>query len=195
MTAIDKATEMNKTHYALAGWLAILQAVLILPQIALAVFLEFLSESYPVLKVMLVIMKITGLAVGVYVLYIFKRLLNERYAFHKTDILIMIFIGAQVFLFLLGIIGLIPALEIAAGIATFVLLVPFAVLEIIFGILLLKLEDDLFGLLKPFAYITIAGGICGATVILLPFYLLAGLVTLVIQGMIFLRAKEATEFL
>ncbi|MFC1475445.1 hypothetical protein ACFLQW_00400 [Candidatus Zixiibacteriota bacterium] len=195
MTAMEKTTDLSKTHYAVAGWLAIAQAVLVLPQIALAVFVEILSESFPVANVFLVMMKITGLAVGVYVLYMFKHLLNDRYGFHKTDILILILIGANAFFFTLGIIGLIPSLEIAVGIATIVLLVPFSVLEIIFGVLLLKLEDNLFGLKRPFAYLTIAGGVCGVTVILMPFYFLAGLVSLVIQGMIFLRAKEDMEFL
>jgi ABC-type protease/lipase transport system fused ATPase/permease subunit len=117
MMAIDKATDMNRTHYALAGWLAIAQAVLLLPQIAFVVILHYYSESYPVVKVVPVIMKITGLAVGIYVLYIFKRLLNERFAFHKTDILIYIFIGANVVFFMLGIIGLIPSFEMAVAIA------------------------------------------------------------------------------
>lgn len=195
MMAMEKSAEMGKTHYTLAGWLAIAQAVLVLPQIALAIFLEWLSESYPVLKIFLVMMKVTGLAVGVYVLYIFKRLLNDRYGFHKTDALIWILIAGNVFFFTLGIIGLVPSLEIAIGIATFALMVPFSVLEIIFAVLLLKLNDDLFGLKRPFAYTTIAGGICGATVILMPFCLLAGLAALVMQGMIFLRAKEDVEFL
>ena len=59
---------------------------------------------------------------------------------------------------------------------------------------LLKLKDDLFGLLKPYAYTTLAAAICGATIILMPIGLIIQLAALVIQGMIFLRAKEQVEF-
>jgi hypothetical protein len=197
MSTDERTTARNtpSAHYAVAGWLAIAQAVLVLPQIALAVFVEILSESFPVANIFLVMMKITGVAVGIYVLYMFKRLLNERYNFHKTDIPIILLIGVNVFFFIIGIIGMIPSWEIAVGIATLVFLVPFSILEIVFAALLLKLDDDLFGLKQPFAYVTIAGGICGITVVLIPFYMLASLIALVIQGMIFLRAKEDHEFL
>ena len=59
---------------------------------------------------------------------------------------------------------------------------------------LFQVSDDLFGLLKPFAYTTIASGICGVTVILMPIGMLIGLAALIIEGMIFLRAKEQVEF-
>ena len=56
------------------------------------------------------------------------------------------------------------------------------------------MSAELLGLLKPFAYTTIASGICGVTVILMPIGMLVGIAALIIEGMIFLRAKEEVEF-
>jgi hypothetical protein len=75
-----------------------------------------------------------------------------------------------------------------------VLFIPYCVITVIYAYKLLKLDDDLFGLLKPFAYSTMAAGICGATIILMPIGLIIQLAAFVIQGMIFLRAKEQIEF-
>ncbi len=195
MVALEGTTDNRRTLYAIAGWLAIAQAVLVLPQIVLSVLVELLSRSYPIAKIFLMMMKITGLAVGIYVTFMFKQLLNQQYNFHKTDILIFIQIGGSIIFFFLGLIGLVPSFETAIAIVTVVLMVPFSVIQILFAVYLLKLEDDLFGLKKPYAYTMLGAGICGVTVILMPFSLLAGLVSLVMLGMIFLRAKEEVEFL
>ncbi len=76
-----------------------------------------------------------------------------------------------------------------------VLFVPYNIIVIVFGILLMKFEDDLFGLLKPLLFMTIASGVLGATVILAPLGLLAHIASLIILGMAFLRAKGELEFL
>jgi len=65
------------------------------------------------------------------------------------------------------------------------------VIHILFGIRILHLPEDLFGLLKPFSYLSIAIGICSVTFILLPLGLIIEAVSYVILGMIFFRATEA----
>jgi hypothetical protein len=82
-------------------------------------------------------------------------------------------------------IGLLVALPIV------MLGIPLAVLSIIFGVKLLRLQDDLFGLLRPFAYVTIAAGVCFVTILLAPLGLVVDAVSNVILGVIFLRALRA----
>jgi hypothetical protein len=129
----------------------------------------------------------------------FRKLLNERYDFHQTDSVIMILIYTNVFFFFLGmgevLFDIIGADTTALSLISICAFIPFGIVTVVFGVLLLRLKDDLYGLLKPFAYTTIASGALGATIILAVFGLLAALVALVIQGMVFLRAKEQEEIL
>jgi hypothetical protein len=185
---------MNVKGYALAGWLAITGAVILVPEIGLSLLLDKISGTYPGAKAIITWLNIVGLAISVYILYMFRSLLNERYNFHGTDTLIMILIGTNVLFAVIGLLGLIPELTVVMSVLVLVLFVPFGVVNIVFAVKLLKLQDDLFGLLKPFAYTTIAAGICGASVILMPLGMLAATAALIMQGMIFLRAKEEVQF-
>jgi hypothetical protein len=185
---------MSGNRYALAGWLAITAAVILVPEIGLSLLLDKISATYPGVKVLLAWLNIIGLAISVYILYMFRDLLNERYNFHGTDTLIMILIWTNVTFAFVGLLGLISELTTVMSVVVMVLFVPFGIVNIIFALSLLKLKDDLFGLLKPFAYTTMAAGICGASIILAPLGLLAAITSLFIQGMIFLRAKEEVQF-
>ena len=185
---------MFADKYALAGWLAIASAIVVVPEIVAALILERLSHAYPGAKILVAALHVIGLLISVYVLYMFRSLLNERCNFHKADGLIAVLIGASLLFTLIGLMGIIPDWEDVISVVVLVLFVPFSVITAVFGYKLLKLGDDLFGLARPFAYTTMASGILGATVILMPIGLLAQLAALVIMGMIFLRAKEQAEF-
>lgn len=190
-------TVTKANQYALAGWLAIISAILVVPEIVLSVLSEFIS---PYLNLFVLLVHTVSLIVGIYILYMFRQLLNRQFSFHRADVLIITLIVANVVFFVIGV------AEIAAdtmnmtgerilSLITIILFVPFSIVTVAFGVVLLKMKDDLFGLLKPFAYTTIGSGICGATIILVPLGLLAALVALVMQGMIFLRAGRDAEIL
>ena len=190
-------TTTGRTKYSLAGWLAIASTALIVPQIGLSVFLEFIGSQY---KIILVPIRVANLAIGIYILYMFRSLLNERYDFHRTDTMITVLIWTNVVFFLLGVAELYfelvgTTLELGPAVLVLALLIPFGIVTIAFGVMLLKLQADLFGFLKPYAYSTIVSGVCGATIILMPIGLLAAIAALAIQGMIFLRAKDDVEYL
>lgn len=182
-------------HFTLAGWVAIAQAVLLVPQLALAIGVEFLSRQYPELKLVSLVMKVVGVAAGVYVLYMFRRLLNDRFGFHDVDIFITVFIALNVISFFLGIAGMFEDFEIAVAIIVGILFLVYGILSIAFGVTILKLKDNLFGLLRPYAYLTIGSGILAATILLAPIGMILSMTALVVQGMIFLRAREESEYL
>ena len=190
--------EAKTNQYTLAGWLAIISAILLVPEIGLAVLLEFISSS---MEVIIAPIHIVNLIIGVYILYMFRKLLNREFNFHSTDLIITILIIINIVSFIIGIIelgGSMFGLDLTADhnltIVIFVLIVN-CILTIIFGVMLLKLEGDLYGMLKPYAYTTIGSGVCGATVILAPIGFLAAIAGLVMLGMIFLRAKRDAEIL
>lgn len=181
--------------YALAGWLAIASSILLVPQVILAILIEVFVGRNPVWTMTVAVMNIVGLIIGIYVLYMFRQLLNERYSFHEVDTLVAILILVNIVSSLVGLLGLLPGLQVAAGVAMAVIFVPYGILNIVFGVKLLNLKDNVFGLMKPFAYVTIAAGVCAATVLLSPFGLLLAVTGLVLQGIIFLKANDDTEYL
>jgi hypothetical protein len=92
---------------------------------------------------------------------------------------------------LLGVVLETPALEIVVQVTSLVFMIPLGIMAVVFAIILLRLPDTLHGLLKPFAYTTIASGFCDGTLILLPVGLLIGSVRGILLGMIFLFVRAA----
>jgi len=189
---------MNNNRYKTAGWLSIANAVVIIPTIALGIFLDYIARSYPMVNILQILLSILFCALGVYILYVFKDLLNARYQFHLIDNLIMALIWINIIFTILGFFKyLVPEIGVARltlGIIVIALFYIMGIINIVFGVRLLKLQDDLFGLLKPFAYTNIISGVCIVAILLMPFGLLAAVTAYIIQGIIFLRAAEDLEF-
>jgi hypothetical protein len=185
---------MDSNKYNLAGWLAILYAVMLVPQIVFGFIVEKTASGNPVAETFMTLLNLAGYALVIYVLAMFRHLLNERFDFHEVDIFIWILIWANVLFAGLGLVALVPVLERPLGFMVLALFVPYSIITAVLGFKLLHLKDDLFGLLKPYAYTTIALGILGATILLMPIALFIQIAALIIQGMIFLRAKEQVEF-
>ena len=75
----------------------------------------------------------------------------------------------------------------AFGLLQGLALIPFGIIFIVFAIKLLRLPDNLFGLLKPFSYTSIATGFCFATIFLIPLGLVASTIADMILAIIFFR--------
>ncbi len=194
----------DEHQYNLAGRLAIAAAVLGLPLLVLGFLIQ---PHWPRLAVPLLIMYVPATAFqtacAVFALYWFRRLLNNRFGFHDTDALIVTIIIGAIVLAAIGLaakIGLLfvpKSALVAVGLLVVVPLIlialPLAIVSIIFAIKLLRLQDDLGGMLKPFAYTTIAAGACFVTIILAPFGLLLDALSNVFLGLIFFRTARAAS--
>jgi hypothetical protein len=189
----------NSNHYTLAGWLAIVLAVMLIPQIGLSILDELVSKK---LNIFMIPVHVINALIGLFLLITFRKLLNNEFNFFKVNSLITIQIIISIAIGVIGIIGATGELlgmgkgfEVMIAMITLAFFVPYNIVMIIFGVQIQKMEDDMFGLLKPFAYATIGSGICGATVLLIPIGLLFAMTALVIEGMIFLRANREAEIL
>ncbi len=201
---------MTRERLTLVAWLAIINAVLEIPAIALTLALEA--------KMLSVALEVMGTALYVYILLSLKALLGERYKFHETDGLIMALILLTVMSTSLSVLGmLISPLKTAVELLSELSLILFGIICIVFAIKLLRLQDSLCGMLKLFSYILITMGFCFATyfatlgvcsakgdfssttmvfcgatvIILLPLALLTSVVSSIILGIIFFRVAEA----
>jgi len=191
----EEAVNTGVSMYTLAGWLSILQAVIILPKVGADFFVEYLTPSgYGILQLFIGFDVVSKL-LGIYVLFIFRRLLNERHSFHKVDKLIMALIYSYAGIALIWSLDLVLNQQFNTLIALPVLYVFSSLICIVYAIRLLKLECNLSGLLKPYVYSTIAGGVFGATIVLGEYGRPIFMVSLILLGMILIRAESEPEYL
>jgi len=218
MTQDNRKDGTSTQKFVVAGWLAIVSAFLLLPEIGLSLMAD-ISSAHPRLDfaVMPFLIPVTFAEVGLgaYALYMFKNMLNQRYDFHKTDNLIYaIIIGSL----LLGILGIaarmmpdmivangIPNLlpddltditllsKVASGLIMFTVGFPVSILTIIFAYKLLQLPGTLNGLVKPLAYAFIASSVCFLTFILAFLGMAIMIAATVILGIALIRSGEADE--
>lgn len=181
--------------YQLAGWLAIAWAIIIVPATVLDLIVQSTVYSNPVFNILVAFFTIILATLGVYVLYMFRNLLNERHNFHETDTLITLLIGFEIIIHAIKFfVNLIPSITGSTTTILAILVVPWGIIHIIFAIQLLKLSDNLSGLLKPYVFVNMGGGILMVTVILLPFSLPFFIAGSIMLGIIFFRSNEEVEF-
>ena len=193
-------------RYETVGWLSITSAILLFPTMLLGLVLEIgRRPAMLLLLVPYVLLFVLSVGLSLYALYRFKGLLNDRYQFHEVDnlitaivilgsVMLVVAISAKIGATFIKINTHDPAtlIPIALGAMTIFALIglPLSILSIIFAVKLLRLRDDLHGLLKPYAYTTIVASALFATFILafLGFFLDAA--CSVMLGLIFLRASR-----
>jgi hypothetical protein len=180
---------ITKEQLNLAGWLSIANALFAILSIAMSWFLDTLKGIGATFSQAL--LTVVGLGLFLYIITSFKKLLNSRFKFHDVDIYISLLIWGNVVLAILSLLALGSiSPESTMEILSIIAFIFFGILSIMFATRLLRLSGNLYGLLKPFCYITIVNGICFITVFLAPVGIIAGAVTDVILGVIFFRAAE-----
>jgi ABC-type proline/glycine betaine transport system permease subunit len=182
---------ITKKQLDLAGWCSITNALIAIPSLAMSWFLDTVKGIGP--RLSQAVLTVAGLGLFLYVIYSFRKLLNGRFKFHDVDIYISLMIWGNVVLAIIGLLSLgTDKLESFMEILTVAALIAFGILSIMFASRLLRLSENLYGLLKPFSYTQIVSGICLVTVFLLPVAILAGAIADVVLGVIFFRAAEQT---
>jgi len=185
----------SRSRYSLAGWLSILHAMVVLPKVGVDFFVETLTGSgYDILRLYMGF-HVVGALLGIYVLKTFRRMLNERYGFHAVDKLI-----SALMLCYLGS-ALAWAVDLGLGSdysvidAVYIFWIMSAALSVVYAFKLLSLDNRLFGLLKPYVYTTIASSALGLTVVIGEFATPFSMASLVILGIILIRAESEDEYL
>jgi len=182
---------ITKKQLDLAGWCSITNALIAIPSLAMSWFLETMKGIGP--RLSQAVLTVVGLGLFLYVIYSLRRLLNGRFKFHDVDIYISLMIWGNILLAVLSLLSLgTDKLESFMEAVMMAALIVFGILSIMFATRLLRLSNNLYGLLKPFCYLTIGSGICLITVFLLPVAILAGAIADVVLGVTFFRAAEQT---
>jgi len=180
---------ITKGQLNLAGWLSITNAIFAIPSIIMSWFLDTVEGMGP--KLSQAILTVVGLGLFLYIVSSLRKLLNSRFQFHDVDIYISLLIWGNIILAILSLFSLgSRRLDWAMWILSMIAFIVFGILSIMFATRLMRLSNNLYGLLKPFSYTNIVSGICFITVLLAPLGIIAGAVADVILGVIFFRAAE-----
>lgn len=193
----------SENEFALAGYLAIAAAVLILPSLVLSIATEVAKHRAPELVLPLMVpyfaVTICYTVAAVYVVIRFRALLNKRHGFHAIDGLITAIVVGVIMMTLYAMpmkfFGLIGVLD--EGPMVLLAVVPVAVIGITLGILgiilgarLLKLPAENTSYYQVYAWLSIVAGACFVTFFLSPLGGLIDAAANIVLAMLFLKPDE-----
>ncbi|MCS7163625.1 MAG: hypothetical protein NZ845_01315 [Thermodesulfovibrio sp.] len=185
---------ITKGQIKFAGWLSIISAILTIPIAKSITFLHSLNKFEP--KFIQAVLVFISVGLFIYIYLSLKKLLNFRFQFHNVDSCILMLIGGNIILSIINILSLLSTNDKIFSILLISILIPLGIVFIVFGIRILQLSDNLFGLLRPFSYASIVIGLCYSAIILIPIDILIpiGLIADVVGdgalGIIFLKAAQ-----
>ncbi len=199
---------MKEGNYKLAGWLAVVQAVLFPVAIVIAIIeVVAAAELFNIRKPFVGpadLLMIIFTAIAVYTLLMFRRLLHERYEYHDLDLLILLSIWWAIMFQAVGL-GLSvltqilwPVDRVLFAIIYVVFLtgamVTIGIVDILVAVKLLKIKETFSEYIRGFAYVTMAAGICEVTVLLSPLSLVLIPLSSIVLALVFFRDQQAVEF-
>jgi hypothetical protein len=199
---------MEESNYRLAGWLAIVQAVMFPVALVIGIIEAVVAGgAFGVRRPFIGpsdLLMIVFTAVAVYTLLMFRKLLHERYQYHDLDLLILISVWWAIVFQVVGlglnVLAMIfwPVDKIVMAVTFLVFftgaMVTIGIVDILIAVKLLKIKETVSEYVRGFAYVTMAAGICEVTVLFSPFSLVLVPVTAVILALIFFRDQHVTEF-
>ena len=134
------------------------------------------------------VIAISGVILFTLIVLYLKRFINSIFKFHNTDRNLELMIAANIVVTVLTLAAVyFSQLQESIEYAVLVIIVAQGIVQTQFGYKLLKLPNDLGGMLKPFCYANMATGILLATVVLIPLGIVASAVSDLMLGTIFLN--------
>jgi len=183
---------LTSKHFRRAGYLAMTSAILSIPFLVLSYQLSQREDI--ISNVIQASMQLAGLFLFIYLAAVLKKYLHHFHSFHEVDNYIDFLITTNLIFSLATIAGVfMPAYEIAIDRFCFILIVVFGVTQVLFGLKLLRAQDTLRGMLKPYSIFLVATGALIATVALLPAAVITGAISDVMLGTIFFQAPGQTH--
>jgi hypothetical protein len=178
----------SQTNFYIAGWVSVLGALVNLPLAAVVMAVQFFPEN-PVLQGVNDVLTIVATAVEIYVLMALKRLLHAH-DFQAVDFVLALLVGGLAIGTALDVGGERVLDTPIAGALLLMVAVVTGLIYAVLGYRLLPASRLLAGPLKPFAYLTIIGGLCVATLVLVPLAVPASIAASLTLAIVFFRAAE-----
>lgn len=186
---------LSKFQLNFVGWLSIATVIGTIPYLAIAIFAAISNPNMQTKwSPFAIISDLIFTVIYIYIFYVLKYWLNHKFAFYLANNAINVLIVLQIIFYLyiesFNFFQKVPDMLL---ILVVLLLIVFGIMLINLGVKMLELEDNVYGLLKPFAYQSIAAGVMYATIILFPLAIITDLIAKITLGIIFLRTASETS--
>lgn len=179
---------MNAGAFQIAGWITLFSAFFTIPFVIVAFAVAFWPDNRA-LEALNRMLYVVNSALGIYILLTLRRLLHA-YRFAAADLVISLQISGLVVMTLLEVGGelvapreLVDAMLLAFGIVL-------ALLLTLLGYKVLPAVPLVQGPLATYAYLSMATGVCFATLILIPIGLMTGIAESIYLAIVFFRNSE-----
>ena len=185
--------KLTYSHLRLAGWLAIVSAIITLPVFMLSIvaYIPDWADQSRLLGFVNTLLYIVHAGMYAYILLTFRDYLRLHSRFTQVGMLINIIVAVNVVSAVLQVLAFIFSdFTAVSSTLSFLLLFPFGIVTIVLGLRLFRLKDALFGLRNPLCYLLIFTGVAITSVILLIPGILLGLVLDVLLGIVLIRAAD-----
>jgi hypothetical protein len=185
------AGSMTTGRLETAGWLAVVSAVLTIP----LVLVELSAQAHD-LRLLRDLLGLVATGLSIYLYLTLGELLQVRFGFHEADTAIRFLVGVVVVLFGLSLLGHVATRHPFDSVLGYVSTAAAAALGvglIVFSFRLRRLQDRLYGYLRPYAYANLALGVCLASVVLLPVGIVASVVADALMALIFFAAAHRSS--
>ena len=177
---------MNSRLLKIAGWLAMVSAFLTLPLVYVSYKLD--NKVDLTATVIQTIITISGAVIFTIIVLYLKKFINSFFKFHSTDRNLELLIVANIVVAVLTLVAIyFTQWKESIEYAVLAVIVAQGIVQFQFGYKLLKLPNDLGGMLKPFCYANMATGILMVSIGLIPLGILASAISDLMLGTIFLN--------
>ena len=185
----------TNTRYKLAGVLSIAMAVLGIPMVISSLVIEYAQRTGAISglagRSATAALSIAAYGIGIFLFAALRHLFETRYGFYEVSRLLAAFIWLSVALAICTALGVISdRIELLAGLLSFLGVIAFGIMGLVFGIRLLRMDSDLYGMRNPYAYASIVSGVCYAAILLIPVGLLVDIAGGIFAAIIFFRESE-----
>jgi len=200
---------MEPNRYNVAGWLSIIQAILMPLSIVVGIIQGIIGikvfgyegPMYGPSDLLGIIITV----ISIYILFMLKRFINEYYDYHEVNFLINLAIIWGVVFFIGGLalrgIEMIfwkydKDITVILDLSFFaVAMITAGIIDILIGVKLLKIKERMSDLLAVFAYLTLITGILEVSIILSPAVpFLVYPASMIVLGIALLKNREQVEF-
>jgi hypothetical protein len=184
---------MGSKSLTIAGIVAMASAILTPPLFLISIILAERHDDLA--RTGQIALQLTGTVIFLVLILLFRRFLVFNCLFKKANSLISVLIILNlVYAAVTSFAEYIPQGEERIAPYAIGLIVLLGVVQAVLGIRLLKLEDDLGGMKRPYCWLNILTGVFLASIVLIPLGIIASAVTDVMLGTIFFHeAKRLTS--
>ena len=183
---------MTSRLLKIAGSLAMLSAFLTLPLVYVSY--KLVNKADLITIIVQTVITLSGAVLFTFIVLYLMKFIHAFFKFHRVDRNLLLLIVANIVVAVLTLVAIyFTQLKESIEYAVLTVVVAQGIVQTQLGYKLLKLPNDLGGMLKPFCYANIATGVLMASIFLIPLGIVASAISDLMLGTIFLNMGKLVQ--